>query len=90
MWWGWRRSRRSPARASSGMHALRTGHTFAAGKESARLGTALAATSMGALAIGALAVGALAIRSLAIKTARIQRLEIGEIVVGGRPFRVPA
>jgi len=43
---------------------------------------------MGALAIGALAVGALAIRSLVIKTAKIQRL--GEIVVGGRPFQVPA
>jgi hypothetical protein len=56
----------------------------------ARLGTVLAATSLGALAVGAVAVGALAIRRLAIKTARIQRLEIDELLVGGRPFQPPA
>jgi hypothetical protein len=53
----------------------------------ARLGTALAATSMGALAIGALAVGAIAIRRLAVGSARIRRLEIDELVIGGRPFQ---
>jgi hypothetical protein len=56
----------------------------------ARLGTALAATSLGALAIGACAVGALAIRRLAVRSARFHRLEIDELVVGGRPFHPPA
>jgi hypothetical protein len=55
----------------------------------ARIGTALAATSLGALAVGALAVGAIAVRRLAIKSARFQRLEIDELVVGGRTFQVP-
>lgn len=55
----------------------------------ARLGTALAATSLGALAVGAFAVGAVAIRSLAVKTAKIHRLEIDELLVGGRPFQPP-
>jgi hypothetical protein len=35
-------------------------------------------------------VGALAIRALAVKTARIQRLEIGELLIGGEPFRAGA
>jgi hypothetical protein len=52
----------------------------------ARIATALAVTSMGALAVGALAVGALSIGSLAIKTARIRRLELDELLVGGKPL----
>ncbi len=56
----------------------------------ARLGTALAATSLGALAVGACAIGALAIRRVAIRAARFHRLEIAELVVGGRPFQPPA
>jgi hypothetical protein len=56
----------------------------------ARIGTALAATSLGALAVGACAIGALAVRRLAVQSARFHRLEIDELVVGGRQFRPPA
>ena len=53
----------------------------------ARIATALAVTSLGALSIGAVAVGALAIRTLVVKRARFRRLEIEELVIGGRPFQ---
>ncbi len=56
----------------------------------ARLGTALAATSLGALAVGACAIGAIAIRRVAIRSARFHRVEIDELIIGGRPFQPPA
>ena len=61
-----------------------------AGGALARIATALAVTSIGALSIGAAAVGVVAIGKLAIKTGRIHRLEIDELLVGGRPFRAGA
>jgi hypothetical protein len=75
MWTGGPRTRMGRPEASSAL---------------GRIATAVAVTSLGALSIGAAAVGVLAIRRLAVKDARVHRLEIDELVVGGRPFRAGA